>query len=55
MPADLLQWLNLLLLPVVGLLWRVNERLAHVEAHQVDHGRRLDDLERRAKVTPHAV
>lgn len=48
MTPDFLQWLNLLLLPVLGLLWRVNTRLATVEAHQVDHGRRLADLEGRA-------
>lgn len=44
---DALQWLQLLLIPTVGLLWRLSTQLATVVAVQGEHGRRLEILERR--------
>lgn len=46
-----LEWLNLLLVPVVGLLMGIKADLAALRATTTDHARRLDNLER----TPHAV
>ena len=48
MSQDVLQLVNLLLVPVVGLLWRISTQLASVTATQDSHSRRLDHLERRA-------
>lgn len=45
-----LEWLNLLLVPVVGLLMGIKADMAAMRATQVEHARRLDHLER-----PHAV
>ena len=45
---DLLQMLNLLLVPTVGLLWRVSGQLATVAAIQTQHETRLQNLERKA-------
>lgn len=43
--TDLLPWLNLLLLPAMGLLRSIDSRLARLEAIQETHGERLDRLE----------
>lgn len=43
---NILEWLNLLLLPACGLLMRVSGQLATLEAIQREHARRLDTLER---------
>ena len=43
--ADLLQWLNLLLVPAVGLLVTINSRLARLEATQNHHAKRLQRLD----------
>ncbi|WP_341921886.1 hypothetical protein [Polaromonas sp. YR568] len=46
--ADLLPWLNLLLLPAVGLLTSINSRLAVLEAdsrHVRGRLRKLDGIE----------
>jgi hypothetical protein len=43
--SEVLPWLNLLLLPAVGLLMRVSAQLATLAARQEDHARRLDRLE----------
>ena len=43
--ADLLPWLNLLLVPAVGLLLSINSRLARLEATQAHHGNRLERLD----------
>lgn len=40
-----LPWLNLLLLPAVGLLLQINSRLARLEAVQEHHGARLEQLD----------
>jgi len=45
--ADVLQLLNLLLVPTVGLLWRVSGQLAHVAAVQGQHEQRIQNLERK--------
>lgn len=45
-----MEWLNLLLVPVVGLLMGIRSDLAALSAIQSEHARRLDNLER-----PHAV
>lgn len=45
--SEVLPWLNLLLLPGVGLLLSINSRLAKLETRQEDHGRRLDLHEHR--------
>lgn len=42
---DLLQWLNLLLVPAVGLLVSINSRLARLEATQRHHSARLERLD----------
>ena len=42
---ELLPWLNLLLLPAVGLLMSINGRLARLEATQEHHGNRLQKLD----------
>ena len=42
---DLLPWLNLLLIPCVGLLGSINSRLATLEATQQHHARRLQKLD----------
>lgn len=43
---EILHWLNLLLVPVVGLLLRIREDLASVKTLQAEHQRRLDRLEK---------
>ena len=45
---DLLPWANTLLLPAVGLLWRIDMRLARLEAIQHEHERRLDTHDQRS-------
>jgi len=44
---DALQWLQLLLVPGIGLLWRISTQLAAITAVQTEHARRIDTLERR--------
>jgi hypothetical protein len=46
MSPELLQLVNLLLVPVVGLLWRISTQLATVLAVQEAHDARLKILER---------
>lgn len=43
--SEVLPWLNLLLLPAMGLLVRVSSQLATLTAVQAEHQRRLDRLE----------
>lgn len=43
--TDLLPWLNLLLVPAVGLLMQINTRLARLEAITEHHGARLEQLD----------
>ena len=43
--ADLLPWLNLLLVPAIGLLLSINSRLARLETTQQHHSRRLQRLD----------
>lgn len=43
--AELLPWLNLLLVPAVGLLVTINSRLARLEATQQHHAKRLQRLD----------
>ncbi len=43
--AELLPWLNLLLLPALGLLLSINTRLARLESVQRHHGARLERLD----------
>lgn len=45
---DALPWLQLLLVPIVGLLMQIQSSLATLTARQADHARRLDNLERHA-------
>ena len=40
-----LPWLNLLLVPMVGLLIQINSRLARLEATQQHHAKRLQRLD----------
>lgn len=42
---DLLPWLNVLLVPAVGLLFSINARLARLETTAVHHGARLRKLD----------
>lgn len=44
---EILPWLNLLLVPSVGLLLRITQQLATLESTQRDHARRLEWLEKR--------
>lgn len=44
--SEPLQWLNLLLVPVVGILMQIRADLAALRTRQEDHGRRLTELER---------
>lgn len=43
--AEVLQWANLLLVPSMALLIRIESRLASMQAVQIEHARRLDRLE----------
>tara|TARA_B100001250_G_scaffold210872_1_gene180965 strand:- start:557 stop:703 length:147 start_codon:yes stop_codon:yes gene_type:complete len=43
--AEVLPWLNLLLVPMVGLLIQINSRLARLEATQQHHAKRLQRLD----------
>lgn len=43
--SELLPWLNLLLMPALGMLWRISTQLATLQAVQGEHSRRLDRLE----------
>lgn len=45
--SDALSWLNLLLVPVVGLLMGIKADVAALRATQAEHQRRLDNLERK--------
>jgi hypothetical protein len=45
---ETLQLLNLLLLPIAGLLWKISTQLAAVVATQAAHHGRLESLERAA-------
>lgn len=42
---ELLQLLNLLIPPAVGLLWRISTQLSALQAVQLEHARRLDRLD----------
>lgn len=42
---ELLPWLNLLLVPAVGLLVSINSRLARLEQTQQHHAKRLQRLD----------
>jgi energy-converting hydrogenase Eha subunit G len=42
---DIFQWLNLLLIPGMGLLVQINSRLAGIEATQKAHAGRLTRLD----------
>ncbi len=44
--AELLPWLQLLLVPVVGLLMGIKSELASISATQASHADRLQRLER---------
>lgn len=43
--AELLPWLNLLLVPCVGLLVNISAKLARLEANQRYHAARLQRLD----------
>lgn len=43
--SEILPWLNLLLVPMVGLLMQINSRLARLEAITEIHSRRLERLD----------
>jgi hypothetical protein len=43
--TDLLPWLNLLLIPAIGLLMSINGRLATIEEKQRSHAARLKKLD----------
>ena len=43
--AEALPWINLLLVPLFGVVLKINHRLAVLETSQKDHARRLDRLE----------
>jgi hypothetical protein len=45
---DLVALLNLLLVPAVGLLWRISTQLATVTAQINAHDKRIEALERAA-------
>lgn len=47
LPPALLQLLNVLIIPGVGLLWRISNQLSVIQAIQLEHARRLHHLERR--------
>lgn len=42
---ELLPWLNLLLIPAVGLMLRVSNALTRLDTLQREHARRLDRIE----------
>lgn len=42
---ELLPWLNLLLVPSLGLLQSINTRLARLEVTQANHAARLEQLD----------
>lgn len=44
--AELLPWLNLLLVPVLGLVWRISAQLARLEAVQQGQAQQLERHER---------
>lgn len=44
---DVLQLADLLLLPTLGMLWRISTQLATLTAVQREHERRLETLERK--------
>lgn len=43
--TDLLPWLNLLMVPAVGMLTKISAQLARLEAVQSEHARRLDRID----------
>lgn len=43
--TELLPWLNLLLLPAVGMLWRISAKFARIEARQEHHAETLQRLD----------
>lgn len=45
---DVLQLINLLLVPVVGLLWKISTQLAAMESTMLAHDARLSNLENKA-------
>ena len=45
--VDVLQLVNLLLVPMVGLLWRISNQLASMNATQAAHHDRISNLERK--------
>ena len=44
--AEVLPWVNLLLVPAIGMLMRIQTALATIQAVQDEHKRRLDRLEK---------
>ena len=47
MSAEAFNWLNLLLVPTVGLLWRISGQLASLQGVQLQHEIRITTLERK--------
>lgn len=47
MSPEAFGWLNLLLVPTVGLLWRISGQLAGVQGVQLQHEIRISNLERK--------
>ncbi|WP_416762733.1 hypothetical protein ACNI65_10015 [Roseateles sp. So40a] len=47
MSAEAFSWLNLLLVPTVGLLWRISAQLATLQSVQQHHEIRITNLERK--------
>lgn len=43
--TELLPWLNLLLVPILGLAFSINSRLAILETTQASHAARLERLD----------
>lgn len=43
--SEILPWLNVLLIPAVGLLVTINSRLARLEAVQDHHAARLEQID----------
>lgn len=47
MTLEAFSWLNLLLVPTVGLLWRISAQLAAMHGIQQQHEIRITNLERK--------
>ena len=48
MPPEVVQYANLLLVPIVGLLWRISNQMAEMAATQRAHHDRITNLERQS-------